>query len=102
MAKITIDTDYLTGYRTFIASALACVFGVLATTDWVSFLSNPKAGAIAIGMSILMAILRLITHTPPGKSIQTLEAEKKSKKENEENKENKENPEINIDKTPEA
>jgi hypothetical protein len=104
MAKITIDTDYLTGYRTLGASVLTCIFGLLAQTDWVSFLNNPKAGAIAIGMSILMAILRLITHTPPGKSIQTLEAEKKSKKENEEKKniENAENPEINIDKTPEA
>jgi hypothetical protein len=55
----------MTGYRTYIAAGLVALFGVLAQTDWVSFLSNPKAGAVAIGTAILMAVMRSITTTPP-------------------------------------
>ena len=55
----------MTGYRTYIAAALAALGGVIAMTDWVSFLSNPKAGATALGMAILMAVFRSITSTPP-------------------------------------
>ena len=53
------------GYRTYLAAGLVAVFGVLATTDWVSFLSNPKAGLTAVGAAILMAVMRSITTTPP-------------------------------------
>lgn len=38
----------------------------LASTDWIAFLNDPKAGAIAIGSAALMAIMRSITSTPPG------------------------------------
>ncbi len=55
----------MTGYRTYIAAALAAVGGVIAMTDWVSFLSNWKAGAATLGMAILMAVFRSITSTPP-------------------------------------
>ncbi len=55
------------GYRTYVAAALVAVFGVLAATDWVAFLNDPKAGAVAIGSAALMAIMRSITSTPPGK-----------------------------------
>lgn len=55
----------LVGYRTYIASALVAAFGVLAMTDWVAFLSDPKAGAVAVGSAILMAVLRSVTTTPP-------------------------------------
>lgn len=54
------------GYRTLIASLLMAVFGVLAMTDWIAFLSNPQAGVVAVGSAILMAVLRLFTTTPPG------------------------------------
>lgn len=56
------------GYRTYIASALLALFGVLAAVDWVAFLDNPGAGLVAIGSAILMAVLRSITTTPPGVS----------------------------------
>lgn len=56
------------GYRTYIAAALVALFGLLAQTDWVSFLSNPKAGLVALGSAALMAVMRSITTTPPGKS----------------------------------
>ena len=55
----------MTGFRTYIAAALVALGGVIAQTDWVSFLANPKAGAVAIGSAILMAIMRSITTTPP-------------------------------------
>jgi len=95
MAQITIDTAVLTGYRTFVASGLTIVFGLLAQTNWIDFLNNPKAGGVAIGMGILMALLRLITNTPPGVGptkalVQTVEEKK--------DKENIENSENNIDK----
>jgi hypothetical protein len=56
----------MTGYRTYIAAALLATFGVLATTDWIGFMNDPKAGAVAVGSAVLMAILRSITTTPPG------------------------------------
>lgn len=56
----------LIGYRTYIVAALIAVSGVLASTDWVKFLDDPKAGAVAIGAGIVMAIMRSITSTPPG------------------------------------
>ncbi|MEF3367947.1 hypothetical protein V3H18_15540 [Methylocystis sp. 9N] len=55
------------GYRTYVAAALVAVFGALASSDWVGFLNDPKAGAVAIGSAALMAIMRSITSTPPGK-----------------------------------
>lgn len=56
----------LVGYRTYIASGLMASFGVLAMTDWVAFLADPKAGAVALASGMLMAVLRTITSTPPG------------------------------------
>lgn len=56
----------LNGYRTYIAAALVAVFGALAATDWISFLDDPKAGAVAIASAILMALMRSFTKTPAG------------------------------------
>jgi hypothetical protein len=56
----------LQGYKTYIAAGLVAAFGVLAMTDWVAFLSNPSAGAVALITSVLFAILRAITTTPGG------------------------------------
>lgn len=55
------------GYRTYVAAALVALFGALASTDWVAFLNDLKAGAVAIGAAAVMAIMRSITSTPPGK-----------------------------------
>lgn len=54
------------GYRTYIAAGLVGLFGVLASTDWIAFLNDPKAGVTALGAAALMAIMRSITSTPPG------------------------------------
>ena len=56
----------LTGYRTYLVSGVVATFGVLQMTDWNSFFSDPKAGAVALGSAVLMAVLRTITSTPPG------------------------------------
>ena len=56
----------LQGYRTYLAAVLLAVFGVLAQVDWVAFINDPKAGWVAIGSAILMAVMRTITTTPPG------------------------------------
>lgn len=60
----------LVGYRTYIASALVAALGVLAAVDWNTVLQNPKStgGLVAIGTSVLMAVLRSLTTTPPGSS----------------------------------
>ncbi len=54
------------GYRTYLAASLLAVFGVLASTDWVAFLNDPKAGGVALASAVLMALLRSVTSTPPG------------------------------------
>jgi hypothetical protein len=54
-----------TGYRTYIVAILTAVFGVLASTDWVTFFNDPKAGWSIVAMSVLMAVMRSITTTPP-------------------------------------
>jgi len=53
------------GYRTYIVAGITAAFGVLATTDWVKFMDDPKTGWSIVGMSILMAVMRSITSTPP-------------------------------------
>jgi hypothetical protein len=57
----------MTGYRTYLAAALMAIFGALASTDWVAFINDPKAGAIAVGSATLMALMRAVTTTPPGR-----------------------------------
>ncbi len=56
----------MVGYRTYIAAALVAIFGALASTDWISVLNDPKAGAVAIGSAVIMALMRSISTTPPG------------------------------------
>ena len=52
----------MNGYKTYIASALLAVFGVLVQVDWVKFLDEPNAAAwVAIGSAALMAIMRAWT-----------------------------------------
>jgi hypothetical protein len=58
---------HMKGYRTYLAAALVALFGALASTDWIAFLDDPKAGAVAIGSAVLMAVMRTFTTTPPGK-----------------------------------
>ncbi len=59
---------FLKGYRTFIASGLMILCGVLAQTDWVSFLNDPRAGSTVIASGFIMAFMRYITTTPPGQA----------------------------------
>ena len=51
----------LNGYKTYLAAALLAVFGVLANTDWGSFLNDPKGGSVAVGAAVLMALMRVLT-----------------------------------------
>ena len=67
----------MNGYKTYIASALLALFGVLAQVDWVKFLDHPDSAAwVTIGSAALMAIMRAWTQkttvqaaleTPPPK-----------------------------------
>ena len=59
----------MAGYKTYIAAALVAIFGILAQTDWITFLNNPSAGLVALGSALLFAVLRAITHTPPAVQI---------------------------------
>jgi hypothetical protein len=60
--------NMLVGWRTYLMSALTAAFGALAVADWNSFLQDPKAGWSIIAMSVMMAVMRSITSTPPAKS----------------------------------
>lgn len=55
----------MSGYKTYVAAVLVAVFGVLAQTDWITFLNNPTAGLVAIGSAVLFAVMRAITNGPP-------------------------------------
>jgi hypothetical protein len=61
--------NILAGYKTYIAAALFAVFGALAATDWISVLDDPKAGAVAVGGSILMALMRAVTNAPGPRAV---------------------------------
>lgn len=54
------------GWRTYLISALTAAFGALSIVDWNSFLTDPKAGWSIIAMSVIMAVMRSVTTTPPG------------------------------------
>jgi len=62
----------MTGYRTYLAAILVAIFGALASTDWIAFLNDPKAGAVAVGSAMLMAVMRAFTSTPPGSLVSLL------------------------------
>jgi len=66
LALLTALASGQTGYRTYAAALLQIIAGVIAQTDWVSFIANPKAGLVAIGSGVVMAAMRSITTTPPG------------------------------------
>ena len=52
----------MNGYKTYIASALLALFGVLSQVDWIKFLDHPDAASwVAIGSAALMAIMRAWT-----------------------------------------
>jgi hypothetical protein len=54
------------GWRTYLVSAVTAAFGALAIADWNKFVEDPKAGWAIIGMSVVMAVMRSVTSTPPG------------------------------------
>lgn len=66
----------MTGYRTYLAAVLVAIFGALASTDWIAFLDDPKAGAVAVGSAILMAAMRAFTTTPAGSFSSLLRAKR--------------------------
>lgn len=62
---VTEDTRMI-GWRTYVVSAVTAAFGALAVADWNKFVEDPKAGWAIIGMSVVMAVMRSVTSTPPG------------------------------------
>lgn len=57
----------LKGYRTYLVAVLVALFGFLAEVDWVKVIDDPKGGLGLIIGGALMAAMRVITTTPPGK-----------------------------------
>ena len=68
----------MSGYKTYTAAVLVAIFGVLAQTDWISFLNNPTAGLVAIGSAILFAIMRAISNGPAAVQIVVNKSENES------------------------
>jgi len=58
----------LNGWKTYITSLVPIIFGVLQMTDWNAFLANPKAGIVALGSGILMAVMRYVTSQTTNKA----------------------------------
>ena len=68
------------GYKTYLASGLLALFGVLVQVDWVRFLDDPKSGYVAIGSAILMAVMRAWTEQTTVKKALYTEPPKKGVK----------------------
>jgi hypothetical protein len=49
------------GKKTYLVAFLTCAVGVLAETDWVKVLDDPKGGFGLIAGSVLMAVMRWVT-----------------------------------------
>lgn len=58
----------LVGYRTYLVAVLMAVFGALAVVDWNAVLADPKAGWTLVASAVIMAVMRAVTTTPPGRS----------------------------------
>lgn len=54
------------GWKTYIAAVLIIVTGILAQTNWIEFIANPKAGLIAIATGVFFAIMRAVSVGPGG------------------------------------
>jgi hypothetical protein len=51
----------INGWKTYAVSLIPIFVGVLEVTDWAAFIANPKAGLIALGSGLAMAIMRYVT-----------------------------------------
>jgi hypothetical protein len=49
------------GRKTYLVALLTLAVGVLAETDWVKVIDDPKGGLGLIAGSIVMAVMRWIT-----------------------------------------
>lgn len=61
----------LKGYRTYLVAAIIAVIGFLAELSpekWNALIDDPSGGVGIIVSGAVMAIMRAITTTPPGKS----------------------------------
>jgi hypothetical protein len=70
----------MNGYKTYLASGLLALFGVLVQVDWVRFLDDPKSGYVAIASAILMAVMRAWTEQTTVKQALNTEPPKKVSK----------------------
>ena len=59
--------NFASGYKTFIFAAVVAVLGALQTLDWAQVVPANDVGPVMIAIGGLMAVLRSITSTPPGK-----------------------------------
>ena len=69
--SLAINGHHITEYRTNVAAALVAICGVLTSTDRISFLNDPKAGAMAIASSIPMALMQSFPASPAGDLLAT-------------------------------
>ena len=58
----------LKGYKTFIVAGLAALGAVLTAANINAVEAHPAVAVQLILVPVLMAILRAVTNTPPGKS----------------------------------
>lgn len=46
-------------WKPYLATVLAAISAVLATTDWNTFLANPKTAAVSLGAVLLTSLITL-------------------------------------------
>lgn len=58
----------ITGWKTFLSALLVAVFGALEVFDFTQFLTDQNSGYAAMGIAVVMMVLRKLTKTPVFKS----------------------------------
>lgn len=64
--KIADIWDALKGWRTLGLSLVLAIVGVLQTADWATIVSPIAVGPVMLGISVIVAALRVLTDTPVG------------------------------------
>ena len=56
------------GWRTVAVSVVLAIIGVLQTADWAAVVTPERVGPVMLAVGIVVAVLRVLTDTPDGKS----------------------------------
>ncbi len=68
MQRIVAFLSAAKGWRTIAISLVLAVAGVLQTADWSRIVGPDQVGPVMLAVGILVAVLRVMTDTPVGRT----------------------------------